>query len=250
MMPAMLPTAAILLFACASSHPRTLVVTGTRDDWIPALGAVGIEPARQVDGTDPDELLDLLLDPDRLARFDLIAVAGGFVEAGIVDPAAGGDLADSEQALANLRAFVADGGDLLVSDQGYDLVERGWPDALDFVGDDLELDAAQAGEAATINAGVKDTSLANWLEADYLDLVFPQSSWAPILSADGTTGVHLSGAVRYDEGAGAAELPVSPLLASLRPVDEGGIVAYFAWPAGQDESEVSVEVVRYMLLRL
>jgi hypothetical protein len=64
-----------------------------------------------------------------------------------------------------LQKFVNDGGKLYVTDISYDFIEQAFPDFITFVGDDLEMNAAQQGaDNVTTNATINDTKLTQWLK--------------------------------------------------------------------------------------
>jgi hypothetical protein len=78
---------------------------------------------------------DLLRDPVELATYDIL-----FINCGADDS----DAYDAT-VIGNVRDFILAGGSLLTSDWGYDWIEQGWPDAVDFYGDDASRGAAQVG---------------------------------------------------------------------------------------------------------
>ncbi len=132
-------------------------------------------------------------------------------------------VASSELAVDNARAYVNSGGTLVATDWSYDLIERAFPDAIDFLGDDEELDAAQRGEIAMVQAKVVDEELRTALgldEAGQLSVDMNYSNWAvmeSINAQDGRVKVWISGDVTYrdDDGEGTVTVTDAPLLVTI-----------------------------------
>jgi hypothetical protein len=110
--------------------------------------------------------------------------------------------------------FVSRGRALVVSDWSYDLVERGWPDKIEFYGEDLDLDDAQAGNPGRITARVVDDGLAVELGGDTVSLEFNYTNWAVMESVGEGVTVYLRGDVEYriSESEGYGTLENVPLL--------------------------------------
>lgn len=137
------------------------------------------------------------------------------------------------QAVANVVSYVEDGHVLVVSDWAYDLVEAGWPDQIDFLGEDDQPDAAQKGTSELVVARVEDAALARDLGGDTLQVAFDYSHWAVVQAVADTTTVYLRGDVtlRPDDEAGEVSLPDVPLLLGF-PAGRGQVVlSAFHWRA-------------------
>lgn len=96
---------------------------------------------------------------------------------------------------------------LVATDWAYDLVEFCWPDAVEFVGDDAQPDAAQTGVAnAAVLANVNDDTLRADL-GDVVSIAYDYTAWAAIESVGKNTEVLLSGDISYQ--ASATENPTT-----------------------------------------
>lgn len=241
------------------------IVSGSYDDFALVLQNMGFGNYVEVDGLDDDELIGFLTDLDNLLSYDIIFFDGGGSEAGIFyedpvssedEPGIGeeGEATDTgatplyETVQANLQAYVAARGSIYASDWAYGVVEQTWPDRLDFVGDDSIPDAAQLGEYDLVNAAVSDTSLANWLDADYIQVEYDLPVWAPVESASDSVSVHLKGNVSYRVGTSTYSLPTAPLLVSFTAGE--GKVVYSTFRVAKNASTEMLLVLQYMMYNL
>lgn len=125
--------------------------------------------------------------------------------------------------LDEIEGYVRAGGRLFVTDWTYDLVERIWPDAIDFVGDDSALDAAQVGEVDDVVADVTEPLLLDSLGMERIVLEYNFSNWAVIEEVGPDTTVWLRGDVRSWDGTGVVDHTDVPLLVSF-PHGRGQVV--------------------------
>ncbi|HND28448.1 MAG TPA: hypothetical protein PLA94_00560 [Myxococcota bacterium] len=129
--------------------------------------------------------------------------------------------------------YAESGNVLVVSDWAYDLVEYCWPDAIEFVGDDAEIDAAQTGEPSTEVLALVggDEAFKTKVGVSALSLTYDYSAWAAIESVGKNTEVLLKGDVFYQPSAAELPqlLPEAPLL--VRFTAGKGTVLYstFHW---------------------
>jgi hypothetical protein len=142
-------------------------------------------------------------------------------------------LLTNADAMDSACRFADGGGVLVVSDWAYDLIEYCWPDALEFFGDDLVPDAAQAGMPdASVSTTVRDEALIEALGAQ-VNIAYDYSAWSVIESVGTGTETLLSGTVSYQPSADElpVDLPDAPLL--VRFAAGSGIVVYatFHWSA-------------------
>ncbi len=128
--------------------------------------------------------------------------------------------------------FATGGGTLVVSDWAYDLLEYCWPDALEMVGDDAVVDAAQLGIAGDVLVDVDDEKLVESLGAA-VNIAYDYTAWSVIESAGAGTEVLLSGSVDYQ--ASADQLPETldgvPLMVRFLPGRGQVIYTTFHWSA-------------------
>ncbi len=131
------------------SSARVAVVTGQWDTIETILSGLGVQYELYDDpsygGADR-----LILDAQELAMYDIVFLNCGYDESALL----------SGTGLQNVRDFVANGGSLYASDWAYDVIERGWPSYVDFLGDDTQQDAAQtagnfAGWVDVVDAGLR-----------------------------------------------------------------------------------------------
>ena len=156
------------------------------------------------------------------------------------------DMAD--EIMNNLRNYVAAGGSVYASDWAYDVVERGWPEAIDFVGADEVPDAAQLGENGVVNAVISDGALAAWLETDNTQVEFDLPVWPPIEGVDPTVSIHMSGPIEYRLGTSVYSLGNAPLLVSFASGD--GKVAFSSFRVANNADADVVLTLQYMMYSL
>ena len=125
----------------------------------------------------------------------------------------------NEEAIENVREFVATGNTLLVTDWGYDLVEAVWPEYITFVGDEEVFDAAQRGMEGDIQGTIVDQPLSLAIETASLELSYNFSNWAVIDSVSQDVNVLVSGDVSYldPQGSGTIDISDAPLMVRFEP---------------------------------
>ncbi len=221
------------------------VVTGDYDDFELVLSNMGFANYDVYDGLDQDEISGLLLDSELMSRYDVIFLNGGCLEEGVLY---GEDAGGAETVLENLRGYVSNGGQIYVSDWAYDYVESTWPDALNFVGDDETIDAAQLGDYGSVSAAVTDASLAEWLGSNYVDIEYDLPVWPPVTDTEAYVSVHLSGSITYQEGTSETPLSNVPLLVSFTSGE--GRVVFSSFRVAKNASSDMMLVLQYMLYNL
>jgi hypothetical protein len=159
-------------------------------------------------------------DPFEIGGYDVTFLSCGMRGAGafVYNDASERDdqLVDDDTAVTNLREYVDNGGFVYATDWSYDLIEAAFPDQIDFLGDDGELDAAQLGEPQIINGVVVDTALREDLGMssgnNEVEVRFDFDAWSVIEGVGDGTSVLVEGDIVYKDGADDAELDDSPLL--------------------------------------
>jgi hypothetical protein len=169
------------------------VVTGRNDDVGTILEQIGVDAASitTYGGTGTGWGAELLEDWETLSQYDIVFVNCG--ANGIDDYFFLGlftTVVDSPTAIENLRRFVDEGGSVYASDEAYDLIERAWPDFVDFHGDDAAIDAAQIGsqESDPVPVDIVDANLAAAMGASVFDIHFNYTLWAIIADVRGRAG--------------------------------------------------------------
>jgi hypothetical protein len=182
------------------------VVDGRNDDVGSILDSLGIDASTITTYAGSYDVAwgaTLLEDWDLLSTFDIVFINCG--ADGIDDYPLfllSPDVVDSTVAVENLRRFVDEGGSVYASDEAYDLIERAWPDAIDFWGDDATLDAAQIGteKYTPTPVDIVDPSLAAAMGQASFDITFAYTLWAIIDDVGAGTTVFTRGDVPTSEG--------------------------------------------------
>jgi hypothetical protein len=230
------------------------VITGDYDDFQLVLNNMGFANYQLIDGLTEGEVSDFLGDADAMAQFDIIFFNGGFTEENVIyvtEDEETGEMPDStltDAAMANIRAYVEGGGSIYASDWAYDVVELGWPDRIDWVGDDAVTDAAQLGEYDLINAAVSDASMASFLGANYIEVEYDLPVWPPIQSVSDSVSVHLTGSIDYKVGSNSYTLSAVPLMVSYTAGE--GKVAFSTFRVAKNASTEMIMVLQYMMYNL
>src|SRR5262245_18911886 len=89
-----------------------------------------------IKGVSGNDHVQFLRDPSALAKYDLVFFNCGLSE---------NWTQYREEVSANLENYVKNGGSVYASDWAFLLVERTWPDEIDFHGDDTDNWAARVG---------------------------------------------------------------------------------------------------------
>ncbi|RME21046.1 MAG: hypothetical protein D6798_19000 [Deltaproteobacteria bacterium] len=240
------------------------IISGSYDSFELVLTNMGFANYIEVEGASTAELQGFLSDLDNLRSFDIIFFNGGHVEEDVIYPKPSDDEGDiglgdggaedtgeipiTDTIMQNLRDYVSEGGSIYASDWSYDVVEQGWPDRIDFVGDDTVPDAAQLGEYDLVNAAVADNMLADWLDTDYIEIEYDLPVWAPIVTVSDSVSVHLVGNVAYRQGQATYNLTNSPLLVSFTSGD--GKVVYSTFRVAKNASSEVLQTLQYMMYNL
>jgi hypothetical protein len=157
---------------------KVAVVTGTWDRVEDVLDDIGIDPANITfyngESFGSTWARDLLENYTTLSQYDIV-----FFNCGVNDAPFGSVFFRSQTAIDNLRQYVQNGGSVYASDQAYDIVERTWPDFVDFAGSDGTWNDAEKGEVVeNLIGNITDPGLAAGLGSTTIDLHYPLRAWA------------------------------------------------------------------------
>lgn len=228
--------------------PLTLnvaVVKGDYDDFDLVLERMGFANYTLVDGLLASDAQDFFGDLEAMGQYDLIFVNGGFVEEGVITSEDG----SHEIYLQNIRDYVSGGGAIYASDWAYDVVELGWPERLDFAGDDTVIDDAQVGEYDLVTSNIVDASLSSWLDSPTIDIEYDLPVWPPIESVDeAAVTTHLQGNVSYRIGTETYALVDAPLLVSFTSGE--GKVVFSTFRVAKNGTSEMMEILQYMMYYL
>lgn len=227
--------------------PKSLniaVVTGDYDNMQKLLENMGFINYSIIDGKNADELTDFLTRPENLEPFDVIFLNGGHVEEGIFYS---DDPTDRTPEIVSilLDEYVWNGGNVVASDWAYDDIELVWPDAIDFLGDDLEPNAAQLGEYASFEAEITDDSLSEFIGADKVQVEFDLPVWPPMVQVEPYVSVHMQGDVSYREGTESYVIEDAPLLVSFS--GGAGRVAFSTFRVSANRNEQMSGIFQYIM---
>jgi hypothetical protein len=246
---------------CLSRNSARIgVLTGAFDRVETVLDQLGLTYTLY-DGTDAPVPtgLQLLTDPDELAKYDIVLVNCGvnYWATQLHDPVTW------QKIVTNLQNYVHAGGSLYISDWAFKLVEDPFPSAIDFNGDDSQASNVNSGYAPqTVTATVLDDGLAHFLGASTVPIVFPDdiehqavaNNWAMMVGVDASTHVLLRGDPQqcliidscYDPG---PVIPNAPLLVSFHPYSTGKVI-FTSFHFETVASETVLSLLRYLIFLL
>ncbi|MBN2081688.1 hypothetical protein JW859_05700 [bacterium] len=222
---------------------RLALMTGNADDALVAIGVLANTECRYfydeeagipeaidlVDGDgslngDEPEFLDFITDPELLYQYRYIVIESGNIYEG--------EWAQDAGAVATLKTWVADGGQLYLTNHSYDFMEQLFPEYVDFAGDDgidglgavpEALNAAQlGGETEFVFISHMnyfwDNRFADYwqsfspiiteMEVEDNHLVMPDDGWPPIETLADSVHVYIDGMVAPEEAKDYVDLGV------------------------------------------
>ena len=180
------------------SNVDIAVVTGEYDSIGVILDDLGLA-YDAIDGTTGTAYISFLGDSTALASYDIV-----FINCGM-----SWDWYGSGDAIgAALQTYVEGGGSLYVSDWSAGLVEKAYPDMMDWYGDDATITEALAGAPGTHKGVVLDPNMQTLLGTQQADLSFDFNNWAIAEKESQFTKVLVRGKAPLDAG---GEVTGSPL---------------------------------------
>jgi len=154
--------------------------------------------------------------------------------------------------IGNIGEAVELGLRLYFSDWTYDLLEAVWPEQIDWLGDDTELDAAQRGLAGPVNARVIDAELAQFMglnPGDEIEIIFNQGGWVVIEDLASSVDVLVEADIQYDDPVtGQTTSRTSPLVVAFDA--GGGRVVFTSFHNEAQITNDARDVLRYQLTQL
>jgi hypothetical protein len=233
---------------CLSAEATRLAVVGGRYDRVQELLVdLGLREFDLFDGVEDVAGTEAFLaDAGRLADYDVL-----FLNCGIRKDA----FARYDELVANLRAFVAGGGSVYVSDYSFFFFEDAFPEALEFHGDDADWQGeARMGRAPQhVRARIVSEELRAFMGADAVDVEFPENAevrtahWVVAESAAPGVTVLLEGDVQLCVGprscAPGGSVERAPLLVSYEPEGASGVVVFTSF---HQEVNLSAEIERVL----
>lgn len=233
---------------------KFLAVRGFYDRIQDVLARNGIGPVVEVEGnplTFGDSWTsEAFGDYAALAEYDVVFVNCGVDQLdfqGEIDPVV----------KANLRQYVQQGGSVYVSDWAYDLVEKVWPEKVDFYGDDAEADTAEFGAQGDYAAEVMDPGLEQYLGADAITVGYSFRGSALIRQVATDATVFLRTDMNYEVNGGVDTLEDMPITVGFKDGLNSGTVVFtsFHQETGTDGETEQLdgpedEVLKYLVFLL
>jgi hypothetical protein len=232
---------------------KFLAVRGFYDRIQDVLDRNGIGPVVEVEGN-PLEFGDSWTteafgDYAAMSEYDVI-----FVNCGVDQLDFQGDI--DPVVKANLRQYVQQGGSVYVSDWAYDLVEKVWPEKVDFYGDDAVADSAEFGAPGSYAAEVMDPGLEQYLGDDAItvDYSFRGSALIRQVATDAT--VFLRTDMGYEVNGGVDTLEDMPITVGFKDGLNSGTVVFTSFHQETSDGETEEldgpedEVLKYLVFLL
>lgn len=202
---------------------KFLAVRGFYDRIQDVLARNGIQPVTEVEGN-PLEIgqswtTEAFGDYEQMNQYDVIFINCGVDQLdfqGQIDPVV----------KANLRQYVQQGGSVYVSDWAYDLVEKVWPEKVDFYGDDAVADAAEYGAPGDYTAEVMHPGLEQYLGAPAIDIGYSFRGSALIRQLATDTTVYLRTDMDYEVNGGIDTLEDMPITIGFKDGLASGTVVF------------------------
>lgn len=202
-----------------AAHLKIAVVTGDYDRVQDVLAGIGIEEGDvdlfESNGFDDGWVDALLLDYAVLSQYDIVFLNCGLGDLGFtarffgVNPAIVG---------ANLRQFVQEGGSIYASDWAYHVVEKTWPEFVDFRGDDATAQTAKVGAAPQDQtANIIDGPMSIALGQTSMVLHYPLNAWVVMEAVSPSTTIYIRGDADIVENGVASTLTDVPHTVAFRP---------------------------------
>ncbi|MGM0556697.1 MAG: carboxypeptidase-like regulatory domain-containing protein [Myxococcota bacterium] len=189
--------------------------------------------------TDPPSGAEFLSDMNRMSQYDII-----FINCGeLWNRMEGLHQSQLNTMLSNLEAYVKDGNSLYVSDWSHPFIEKIFPDAVDFRGDDTVVNDPRIGYAPqTISATVASSEMQGVLGQSTAQIEFPHDGvdiinnhWVVAEGAGASSTIHLEGDAElcpssFSSGAtcssSSGTQPAAPLLVTYEDPGSGGTVIF------------------------
>lgn len=216
------------------------VVAGSYDSFSSLLEELGVTNYGIIDGAQPEAVQAFFGDLPGLLGYDVVCLNGGMEESLLLtDPVFA----------ENLAEYVRAGGALFATDWSYDWVERSFPEAIDFLGDDALLDSAQRGVAEVVSASVVDQALAGYIGDTSVELRYDLAFWPVVEGAVGQVVIHVTGDIQsYDEMSNPTDIAGAPLLLSFSA--GYGTVVFSTFRGESNLTDDTARILQYMLYKL
>lgn len=156
---------------------------------------------------------------------------------------------DANTISRNLRSYVRAGGSVYASDWAYYLVEEGWPEKNDFVGNDAVFGDATTGRKGNVTGQVLDEAMEARLGRPTASITYDLSAWVPVQAVSGDAEVLIEGTYRWQELYGNQGGTITGPLAT-RVHDELGTVIYTSFHNEQQTTDDMAQLLEEIILSL
>jgi hypothetical protein len=218
-----------------ASDVEIAVITGAYDSIEDILDELEMDYTRY-NGLSGQAYLQFLTDPSEMAQYDII-----FFNCGINDQwinSSGGEIG------SNIKDYVESGGSIYTSDWAFYFFEKGFPDAVDFFGEDSRVDSARVGSMGNIMGDVLDANMQAVLGSNTADLYYDLSSWAVAESVDSSnTEVLIRGNATYEDYMSWSFGTVANSPLAIRFEKGGGTAIYTSF---HNERQATVDMTRLL----
>lgn len=232
----------------SSGAARIAVLSGTWDNLGGLLEQLGLRYDFYNDLGDGEavgSIVELLSDPPRLQRYDIVfANCGGTI----------GWLPQDEPAvLANVKDFVLQGGSLYMSDYAWVLGEWSFPDKVEWYGNDDPTSMGDDGSPQVIPSGTRvtatvvDGTLANYLGKTTLPIVFDQG---PQIAPESVANGAFAHVVADISVPLTLSVQGAPLTLSYVPADGAGRVIYTNFHNDAQTTADMLTILHYLVFTL
>jgi len=219
---------------------RIAVFTGEYDAVEDVLDVLKLE-YDVINGRSGNTYVDFLTDLDAMQNYDILFFNCGM---GL------NWRDDAPQIAANLRKYVREGGSIYASDWSYYMVEEGWPEKNDFIGNDNVFGDATTGRKGSVTGTVLDEAMRARLGRDSASISYDLDAWVPVEDVSGDAEVLIEGTYRWNElyGGGGGGTVTGPL--ATRVHDELGTVIYTSFHNERQVTDDMAHLLEEIILSL
>lgn len=222
---------------------KAAVVTGDYDKFGKVLKQIGIENYDVINGKTGSSLVQFLSSEVALRQYSVIFFPGGHLEEDVIYDTDGSDIDGVVPVvLDSLKNYVDAGGVIYASDWSYDVVEKAWPDAIEFFGDDSIPDDAQVGEEADVMAKIEHEGVSTSLGFSSVEIAFDLDTWPVIESVSSDSYVYMTADIPYRIGMETNQIDDAPIMAGFEYGK--GRVVYSSWRQYSNLSGDAKDVIK------
>lgn len=163
---------------------KIAVITGQYDNIQALLTDMGVE-YDTYNGKTGTAYIDFLTDPEKMAEYNII-----FFNCGISD---GWISSNKSEIGTNIKDYIVGGGSIYASDWAFYFFESAFTDAVDFYGNDSDVNSARKGVAGELSVDVVDETMQAILGGSTAKLNYDLDVWAVPQSVNSDVEILVSG---------------------------------------------------------